>query len=107
MKVRRCFYCGIEMMPVGYWVSVGRPHPDAETLEHVVPRGKGIKRSHKLNKVRACWTCNNRKGGMDPLEWLVVCPNYGVIRLQQLLPQLGYAGWQVSRAMAERAAANN
>jgi hypothetical protein len=41
-------------------------------------------------KVRACFGCNNMKGGMHPLTWLSICPSdTGAERLADLLLGLG------------------
>lgn len=57
-----------------------------------------------LNKVEACFACNNRKGGMWPLDWLVVMPAAGVTRLSRRLFELGCPQADINVATAARAA---
>lgn len=70
-KVRRlmerdgvnCVYCGKEC-----FLSVYGKEPVA-TLDHFVPKSKGGSDS-MTNLVMACFPCNNRKGDMDPHEFM-------------------------------------
>lgn len=52
----KCVYCG---------------RKDLLTLDHLVPISKGGDRFAEDNLVTACLYCNNAKGDMMPLEWLV------------------------------------
>jgi len=52
----RCVYCGTTKYL---------------TLDHLIPISKGGDYFSSDNLVTACLHCNNAKGCMDPLEWLV------------------------------------
>lgn len=98
------------MLPMQQKLPGRRQHPRAETVEHIVPQSKIREAGHggtswrALNKVRACFNCNNRKGDMWPLDWLVIVPDAGVIRLSRRLVELGCPQADINAAMAKRAA---
>lgn len=110
MKPPKCFYCDVELLPMHQKDSARRSHPRAETVEHIVPQSKIRLAGHGgagwriRNKVQACFACNNRKGGMWPLDWLVIMPDAGVIRLCNRLLELGCPQVDISAALARRAA---
>jgi hypothetical protein len=58
---------------------------------------------HTLNRVLACSACNNYKGQLHPLDWLVIMPNnYNAARLAERLIELGEDMKAVFSAMQRR-----
>jgi hypothetical protein len=56
-----------------------------------------------LNKVPACRGCNNYKGMIEPLDWLVIMPsNKGAKRLAERLVKLGVPMADVYAALNRR-----
>lgn len=53
----RCHYCKTHM------VRTTKPHPDAVTVDHIIPKCDGGTRQES-NILGACWTCNNARGSM-------------------------------------------
>lgn len=106
-----CFYCGVALLPRGTAGQRYRTvHPRSESDDHVVPASRLLEAGHtgvgwrRRNIVKACVGCNGRKGNMWPLDWLVIMPDDGVIRLQRKLRELGCSQADISEAMAARAA---
>lgn len=55
----RCCYCGLD-----FDYSVPAAHPDAVTIEHLIPVGAGGARTW-WNEVAACLTCNGTRGSTE------------------------------------------
>jgi hypothetical protein len=82
--VANCAYCGISIRPKKEW---GRPFaqhtPHDETKDHLYPltliRGNEYEhpaiRYGRLNELPACRRCNDYKGRLHPLDWLVIMPD--------------------------------
>lgn len=89
-----CFYCG---RPT-FGANRGRRYllPDDHTIDHVIPRnnmdryGPWLGRMRTLNRVSCCHECNNRKGSMQPENWInLINPDYrpALLELIKKLPQ--------------------
>lgn len=83
-----CFYCGRP--------TAKRPLHLRYTIDHVYPKVMvdGIKKTNKLwhvlNRVPCCSECNNYKGRLHPLDWLVIMPDpERAKKLAQLLVKMG------------------
>lgn len=92
----RCFYCTHQI-----------DHKRLRTADHVYPRRLKIKGKdvawHDLNKVPCCHGCNGIKGGLHPLDWLVIMPsNERAKAMAELLVKLGEDMQQVFDAMRRR-----
>lgn len=104
-----CFYCGVPMTPKN-WRPYNQQHRQARTTDHIVPQskiGSQHARGHEfkwqlLNTVQVCFTCNNRKADMWPLDWLEVMPEYGVKKLAERLLRLGCEPEAIDLALAAR-----
>ncbi len=104
---RHCFYCGVGMKRPPRVIRRGwGGHPvDTETVDHVFPR-RMIKHEvrsawwHGMNQVFCCHGCNQRKGQMHPLQWLVICAFPG--QLERLLVELGVPRRRVNKWLAKR-----
>lgn len=98
-----CFYCD---EPVGKYVS-GDGH---RTVDHLVAkcwmlemdRARLTEKWRTLNKVICCEGCNNYKGKIKALDWLVIMPTPGADRTRRRLLQLGCSQAAVDAAMARR-----
>lgn len=109
--VALCFYCGVTMATRKKRTHSGRVKPNACTTDHVVPQSRliggdyptGDQRWLALNKVDCCRACNNRKGSMWPLDWMLVMPDYGVQALHDRLILLECERSQIIDVLAERA----
>ena len=67
------------------------------------PRESKRNQNLPLNVVDACSTCNNRKGHLDPLDWLVIMPGReGAQRLKQRLYEMGMSIVTLDEHMARR-----
>jgi hypothetical protein len=90
-----CFYCRCEFTKPLKRGRYNAPQSNDPTEDHVyafrVPLPPGLSSHYdKRNIVRACWSCNNRKGGMTPIQWLIICPDpAGAADLVALLLKLG------------------
>lgn len=82
-----CFYCGVNLTPVpsrkkgrpfkweDHHYSVDHIYPEAEVLKLSEELRKKLPRNFDaLNTVPACRGCNNYKGRLHPLDWLVIMP---------------------------------
>jgi 5-methylcytosine-specific restriction endonuclease McrA len=97
-----CFYCDVKLIR-----SVSRKGrdapPNAWTRDHIYPRTHKINQTVAGNTVAACATCNNRKGHLDPLDWLVIMPHQvGARRLYRRLLEMGAAVSVLDECMARR-----
>jgi hypothetical protein len=96
-ETQRCFYCPLS-------VNGAR-----RTVDHVFPRAsfRDQTRSqgwYDLNTVPCCAACNNYKGQLLPLDWLVIMPHEaGAARLAKRLGMLGVDQASITAAMARRA----
>lgn len=107
--MKPCFYCGIAMT-VNTSGAAGSLKSTDETVDHVIPR-RLLKRMsritteiHLLNRVPSCLDCNDYKGNLSPLDWLVIMPsNEGATRLGELLMKMGCTIDEVAKAMGRRA----
>lgn len=108
-----CFYCGCEVFKRGNITKAmqraGNGHRDSDlTVDHILPqnevRGQDLSISWKQNnQVPCCAACNNYKGRLMPLDWLVIMPSHeGATRLGKRLMELGCSIDEVSSAMARR-----
>lgn len=60
-----CSYCGVKLE---YWN--GDPKPNTATLDHIIPKSKGGKKSiFSTNIALACYRCNIRKGSQNIEEF--------------------------------------
>lgn len=106
-----CFYCGRPMIIHRETHKPGSgPKPqNMKTVDHVIPQWMLRKIDRlpadifELNKVLACLSCNNYKGNLSPLDWLVIMPsNEGATRLGELLMRMGCTIDEVAEAMGRR-----
>lgn len=114
----RCFYCNVVMSwPNGRRGNVR--YGNDRTLEHIYPR-RGVVppgllhrsaqvnvpiRALRINQAYCCNDCNNTKGQMHPMEWLVYCPSeIGAERLARRLIEIGEKRADVAAALTRRAA---
>lgn len=79
-----CFYCGVSLIPKSEWFKNGRRNNDDDhTIDHIYPktlinyhhRTQAVPltpKFHNLNEVGCCRACNNYKGQLHPLDWLVI-----------------------------------
>ena len=76
---RRCFYCTALLVPATCFAPGTTLPPNAATFDHIFPRRLRPRcvspEWHRLNKVPACWQCNNRKGDMPPALWAGIVPD--------------------------------
>lgn len=105
----RCFYCRCQFSkPMGRRNHI--PKSNDPTSDHVWPRKVPLPPGipfyeHPRNKVRACWSCNNRKGGMHPIGWLtLVADPAGAADLAGLMVAVGYPQETVQSALERRKA---
>ena len=110
-----CFYCDRQFRRIGTIDrDTGRrvtpTHPHKHTRDHVIPKARLSAKLHPLHDaewrlldiVPACFACNNRKGDMWPLDWLVIMPEAGVQRLHDRLLALGCPREEIIEALAYR-----
>lgn len=67
-----CYYCG---HPVKKITDGERTH-DLMTADHVVPRSRGG-RSHRKNRVIACFSCDTVKADGNAVEFAEAVKEYG------------------------------
>lgn len=97
-----CFYCDVKLMRVVSKKGRDAP-PNAWTRDHVYPRTHKVNQTVAGNTVDACLACNNRKGHLDPLDWLVIMPHQpGARRLYRRLLEMGAAASVLDECMARR-----
>jgi 5-methylcytosine-specific restriction endonuclease McrA len=114
MAQGQCFYCGRPIFVRGNITKrmqrEGNGHrPDDWTDDHVFPQaaiGRNLGEAawwQALNKVPCCSECNNYKGQLLPLDWLVIMPsNVGATRLAARLIELGTLNEEIEDAMERR-----
>lgn len=109
--MRHCIYCGVGMTHPARFLrrGWGGQVPDTETVDHVFPKRilKHEKRSglwHSNNQVFCCYACNQKKGQMHPLNWLVIVPFPAA--LAALLVELGVPKRRVDKWLAKRVVAD-
>jgi hypothetical protein len=115
--VATCFYCSTTLSPKREWqVSFPqRPHqPHDATKDHVYPRSlvEGLSPAQHsklpakfkpLNLVDSCRGCNDYKGRLHPLDWLVIMPNApNAARLAERLIEMGEDMQEVFAALRRR-----
>jgi hypothetical protein len=111
-----CFYCGNGTSPafeVGDTPRLRHKFRNSiSSADHVYPKSivdsvlksapKTVK-WHANNVVLACVACNNYKGQLHPLDWLVIMPNnHNAARLAERLIELGEDMSAVFDAMRRR-----
>lgn len=64
LRLEPCVYCGR--------VKAELPPNRPMTIEHVVPKCEAIRPRGWRNYAPACWSCNNRRGAMPLLHFLVL-----------------------------------
>lgn len=80
-----CFYCGENLRPKSEWWKTKRNADHDHTIDHIYPKAMvssltvAQKRQlppnfDQLNTVDACRRCNNYKGHLHPIDWLVIMP---------------------------------
>lgn len=86
-----------------------RQHPQSKTKDHLVPQSRLLTGDYPrelqwrlLNSVHCCFSCNNRKGDMWPLEWLQVMPAAGLHRTVARLRELGCPAEDIEQAIFDR-----
>lgn len=107
-----CFYCLRQLSEPRAYLFMAPPR-NMRTVDHIVPQARLVSvqgyptdaKWRGMNKVPACFKCNNEKGGMWPLDWLRVMPSQGVEHFCKRLADLGCEQEDIDRAMMERAAA--
>lgn len=106
-----CFYCDVYLSHRSKRTRSGQMKANAGTIDHIVPQSRLIGGDYPIwdprwiarNKVDACFSCNNRKGQLWPLQWLIVMPAPGVQRLHDRLLELGCERAEIVEAIALRA----
>lgn len=110
----RCFYCDCEMFVRGFvskrMAREGRgDQPFDLTRDHIMPQRRTREMAplpafwSRLNKVEVCQGCNNLKGHIEPLDWLVIMTSeVGARRLASRLSELGFAKREIDAAMSRR-----
>lgn len=97
----RCFYCDIEMIR----------HPSADNAaskDHLVAKkymrqmGSLSGKWRELNSIPCCIDCNNYKGSLRALDWLVIMPSPGANRVANRLLLLGCSREAIAAAMDRR-----
>lgn len=89
-----CFYCGRQMRYV--------------TRDHLIARAylRGMEPMthewHAINVVKVCAECNEYKGKLKSLDWLVIMPAYGAAGVAKKMIKLGVDRDAVARALARR-----
>lgn len=77
---------------------VGSTAPDAQTLDHVVPRSRGGAKRDPGNGVIACYACNQDRGSLVVDEWAAVL----VVRAERAMAGPVAAASRRSRRRAPR-----
>lgn len=77
MQDGKCAYCGL---PFGHFDDEANP-----TIDHVTPRSLGGA-NQPWNKVAACARCNNVKGDMAVMAFVILVEN-GQVRRRRRHPQ--------------------
>jgi hypothetical protein len=96
------------MRPRKEWRLHGTSPRDGidQTTEHVYPEATLTTQPkwwRDLNVVEACYACNNYKGLLHPLDWLVIMPDHhGAKRLAELLVKLGEQAADILQSMRRR-----
>jgi 5-methylcytosine-specific restriction endonuclease McrA len=108
---RTCFYCGIPLFdPKPLQQDGYKQHDDDWTDDHVFPQvssqflhNGGMTSWNKTNRVPCCAQCNQYKGRLDPLDWLVIMPSaQGAHRLAERLRELGVQNFEIIASMKRR-----
>lgn len=102
-KPPRCFYCSVELVTfVNTRAQPIAPH-NARTKDHIYSRASGRHERDPLNTVDCCRECNDYKGRLMPLDWLVIMPNVdGADRLAARLQKLGVDPFDIAMAKGRR-----
>lgn len=96
------------MLKRGTRFRSGRTKPEAETVDHIVPKskiwahGSPDARWQRLNEIMVCCGCNGDKADMYPLDWLVVMPDFGVQAFADRLRRLGCPAEDIAAALEAR-----
>ena len=77
-----CFYCGTQLV-----YKKGEPCGNSKTIDHVKAKAKGGK-NVKSNRVKACYSCNSRKGALGVKQFRKVFTGRADGRF---FAELGYA----------------
>ena len=102
-----CFYCDTALIRSR---TDGFHSSNSRTTDHIIPQVRLRQMDHKEqaringhNVVKVCSACNNYKGHLLPLDWLVIMPSdIGARRLRTRLLLLGFPAVEVTSAMARR-----
>jgi hypothetical protein len=102
----RCCYCNRPFTkPQNGRKQPGRLNP---TIEHLYPQNAVLPPRLKdwgepLNKMRACFACNNRKGDKHPLQWLTMMESDDcAAEISKFMLAMGEDAYRVGYAMGKR-----
>ena len=99
----RCFYCGVHLVPFTPTRREPNVPANAMTKDHIYSRASGRHERNPLNTVACCRECNDYKGRLAPLDWLVIMPNVdGANRLATRLQKLGVDPFDIAKAKGRR-----